>query len=546
MTSTTDAARPVLARSGRRGLTVQGTLLLVLGLLAAIVVIGAVLAATLLAQTNRSSDRVIEKVQPAQLDALKLQAALINQETGLRGYAMTADPQFLQPYTDGKKSEASAAAEIRRLLPHEEKVLADLSAIEKAADSWRVTYAEPLVGSVLPGNPRPVDRRSALEARNAFDNIRSLFAKQSSDLVASQKVALDSVHDTREKRQWVLIALIAALFAVGLVVTLLMRALVVRPLDQVRNSSRRIADGDFDHQISGTGPVDIRAMADDVEAMRRRIVAELTAAREAERHLAEQAASLDAQALELRRSNAELEQFAYVASHDLQEPLRKIASFCQLLEKRYSDNLDERGKQYIDFVVDGAKRMQVLITDLLTFSRVGRTTEHKRDISLDVQLDKALENLDSLVEESGARIERPAELPHLPGDPTLMIMLWQNLIGNAIKFAAPATAPVITVTCEPDPEAEPEGGWQFSVTDNGIGIPPEFADKVFVIFQRLHSREAYAGTGIGLALCRKIVDHHGGRIWVDTEYAGGTRMCFTLPAHFHEQPPVITAEGGDA
>ncbi|MFC7104459.1 ATP-binding protein [Nonomuraea rubra] len=245
--------------------------------------------------------------------------------------------------------------------------------------------------------------------------------------------------------------------------------------------------------------------------------------------LREQAADLDAQAVELRRSNAELEQFAYVASHDLQEPLRKVATFCQLLEKRYGEVLDERGKQYIRFAVDGATRMQVLINDLLRFSRVGRVYDEREPVELEETLDKVIDDLSAPAEESGARFERPGKLPAVIGDPTMLRLLWQNLISNAIKFRDPARAPLIRIGCEPGAD-----GWEFSVADNGIGVEPEFADKIFVIFQRLHSREQYSGTGIGLAMCKKIVENHGGRIWLDTGYTGGARLCFTLPAGDHE------------
>ncbi len=184
--------------------------------------------------------------------------------------------------------------------------------------------------------------------------------------------------------------------------------------------------------------------------MRQRIVDELEASRAA-------ADALDAQAEELRRSNAELEQFAYVASHDLQEPLRKVASFCQLLEKRYGDKLDERGTEYIAFAVDGAKRMQVLINDLLTFSRVGRLNATETDVDLDAALDAALANLATAVEESGAVIERPpAGLPTIKGDPTLLAMMWQNLIGNAVKFRRDGVAPRIVIDCRTGRRRRPE------------------------------------------------------------------------------------------
>jgi light-regulated signal transduction histidine kinase (bacteriophytochrome) len=238
---------------------------------------------------------------------------------------------------------------------------------------------------------------------------------------------------------------------------------------------------------------------------------------------------LDEQAVELRRSNAELEQFAYVASHDLQEPLRKVASFCQLLEKRYGDQLDERGLEYIAFAVDGAKRMQVLINDLLSFSRVGRVGAKAAEVDLDATLDDALANLATAIGESNAEIVRPQRLPRVVGDPTLLTAVWQNLIGNALKFRHTDRSPRIVIGCERG-TGDRADEWLLSLADNGIGIEAEFADKVFVIFQRLHGRDAYDGTGLGLALCKKIVEHHGGSIWIDTSYRGGTRFLLTIPA----------------
>lgn len=275
----------------------------------------------------------------------------------------------------------------------------------------------------------------------------------------------------------------------------------------------------------------MRAVAAAVEDMRRRIVEELAESRERETLLAEQTR-------ELRRSNAELEQFAYVASHDLQEPLRKVASFCGLLEKRYGAELDDRARQYIDYAVDGAGRMQVLINDLLTFSRMGRVHERWKPVDLDRSLDRALANLALVVEESGATVVREAPLPSLTGDATALSMVWQNLIGNAVKFRRPGVPCRITVGCVREGD-----DWHFRVADNGIGIAPESAQNVFVIFQRLHGREEYEGTGIGLALCRKIVEFHGGRIWLDPETTEGTCIRFTLPvapaapAHTAVRPP---------
>lgn len=512
---------------GRR-LTVQGWFYLTLAAMTLLVVVGSVVGASLLGRTAEVSDQLLRRVQPAQTEAYRLQAALVNQETGIRGYAITADRQFLDPYTQGKRSEATSAYRLRAYIGERPELLVDLRAIEGQAAEWRRTYAEPLAVSVTPGTPEPLDQRKADQGKREFDRLRGLWSTQNRNLAKAVQDGRSHLAHERTVRDSVLGGMVAVFLLAGVACAVLVRILVTRPLEALRTASRRVAGGDFAYVITGGGPADLIAVARDVEGMRKRVVADLRASQEQEEELTRQAADLDAQAVELRRSNAELEQFAYVASHDLQEPLRKVASFCQLLEKRYGDLLDDRGKQYVDFAVDGARRMQVLINDLLTFSRVGRVNDARVPIGLDHALDKALANLGTAVEESGARVERPEQLPEVVGDPTLLAMLWQNLIGNALKFRHPDRTSQVSVTCGPDPDET--DSLLMTVTDNGIGIPEQFTEKVFIIFQRLHSRDDYGGTGIGLALCKKIVEQHGGRIWIDTAHTDGTRLCFTLPS----------------
>lgn len=530
---------------GRR-LTVQGWFFLALSLMALLVVIGTAVGANLLSQTARVTDDLLLRVQPSQTEAYRLQAALVNQETGIRGYAIAADKQFLTPYANGKQDEARSAARLRAQLRDQPDLLADLRAVERGAAAWRKDYAEPLAAAVTPGRPHAVDQATVDSGKHEFDHLRTLWAKQNADLAKAVKEGRAHLSHQRTVRDTVLSAMVAGFLLTGIGLAVLVRLLVTRPIEALSKASEQVAGGDFAHRITADGgPADLTAVAGAVEGMRRRIVAELDASRDQEVVLSRQAVELDAQAVELRRSNAELEQFAYVASHDLQEPLRKVASFCQLLEKRYGDKLDDRGLQYIDFAVDGAKRMQVLINDLLTFSRVGRLDDTRELVGLGPALDKALRNLAAAVEESEARIDQPEILPEIVGDPTLLTMLWQNLVGNALKFRHPDRAPHVTVTCDPDPENP--GMWRVAVADNGIGIPEEFTDKVFVIFQRLHSRDAYGGTGIGLALCKKIVEHHGGRIWIESRVGEGTRFCFTLPSADATDAidAIETAEPGD-
>ncbi len=230
--------------------------------------------------------------------------------------------------------------------------------------------------------------------------------------------------------------------------------------------------------------------------------------------------------LDLARSNAELERFAYVASHDLQEPLRMVSSYTQLLSKRYKGKLDSNADEFISFAVDGASRMQKLINDLLALSRVGTQAKPSEPVDTAATLARVLSDMQPTIEAAEATVVKPDHLPTVMADGTQIHQLFQNLVGNALKFKGEA-APRVEVAVEP---VENNAFWQFSFRDNGIGIEPQYFERIFVIFQRLHSKESYPGTGIGLAICKKIVERHGGRLWVESKVGEGTTFFFTLPA----------------
>jgi light-regulated signal transduction histidine kinase (bacteriophytochrome) len=266
--------------------------------------------------------------------------------------------------------------------------------------------------------------------------------------------------------------------------------------------------------VAGVLAVVVIVLAVELTHLRRQIRRDLRVVRDEQN-------KLQASAEDLRRSNSELEQFAYLASHDLQEPLRKVASFCQLLQRRYAGQLDARADQYIEFAVDGARRMQALINDLLAFSRAGQTAPEPALVSSDSALTQARANLAEELEKSGATIEA-GHLPLVLAEMSLLTAVFQNLLSNALKFAGEGP-PRIVVTAR-----RQEPFWLFSFTDYGIGVDAQYAERIFVLFQRLNDR-SYAGTGIGLAMCRKIIENFGGRIWLDTTAKEGTRFCFTLP-----------------
>jgi light-regulated signal transduction histidine kinase (bacteriophytochrome) len=231
---------------------------------------------------------------------------------------------------------------------------------------------------------------------------------------------------------------------------------------------------------------------------------------------------LKSKAEELSRYNAELEQFAYVVSHDLQEPLRLVAGYMRLLAERYSDQLDKDAQEFIAYAADAAARMKRMITDLLAYSRTGRNGREIVAVACGAALDQACADLRAAITESAAEVSH-GPLPTVLGDAAQFTHLFQNLIGNAIKFRSQAP-PRIHVSAERNGQE-----WVFSVCDNGIGLDPQFAERIFLVFQRLHAREQYPGTGIGLAIARKVVEHRGGRIWVESEPGKGASFHFTVP-----------------
>ena len=253
-----------------------------------------------------------------------------------------------------------------------------------------------------------------------------------------------------------------------------------------------------------------------------RQIGQLMARREAEEEARLAHDELQVKARELERSNEELQQFAYVASHDLQEPLRMVSSYTQLLGKRYGDRLDGDAKEFMEFIVDGAARMKQLIEDLLAYSRVGTRGRELSPTPSAAALDKALASLRAAQEASGAEVTHD-EMPEVLADGAQLTQLFQNLVGNAMKFRGEDT-PRIHVGVE-----ERDKAWVFTVRDNGIGLDPQYAERIFMMFQRLHNKTEYPGTGIGLAICKKIVERHGGHIWVESKPDEGATFGFTLP-----------------
>ncbi|MGI9240683.1 MAG: sensor histidine kinase, partial [Verrucomicrobiales bacterium] len=288
---------------------------------------------------------------------------------------------------------------------------------------------------------------------------------------------------------------------------------ILNPIQRLAETANEISGGDLSRRVEVHSSDEVGELGRDFNQMTERLIEANTGL---ERKVEERTA-------ELEQSNADLAQFAYVASHDLKEPLRMVTSYVQLLERRLGDDLDVESKEFMGFAVDGAMRMRGLIDDLLAYSRVGTKRKAFEAVSAKKVVDASLMNLKVAIDESGAEVN-VGEMPELMADPTQLTQLFQNLVANAIKFRGDRK-PVVSI------KADREGDhWNFEVSDNGIGIDKEFCDQIFLIFQRLHNRSEYEGTGIGLAVCKKIVERHGGKIGVRSELGDGSTFFFSLQA----------------
>jgi signal transduction histidine kinase len=497
------------------------TLLVVVGVL----LLGLAAAEGVVAARNRSQvDAILNKTAPMRVQSQELLNALLDQETAVRGYAVSGDPADLAPYQAGFKQEQDRVASIRKLLDDYPQIRHELSVVEQRAEQWRRAVAEPVVSTTQRSGTAAGQALITDQARQQFEQVRAAVNDLQQEILVARQQGADDVRSS--SNLLVVLLIIAALVVVvaGGVLLLSLDRMVIRPLTGLADQVREVAEGDYQHGIAIIGPPEFVQLGDDVDAMRRKIAADLSEVREARERIEWVNSQLQKQAEELTRSNRDLEQFAYVASHDLQEPLRKVASFCQLLQRRYAGQLDERADQYIAFAVDGAQRMQRLINDLLAFSRIGRLTTGFVEVDLNKVMGDVAGQTEAALQYADAELTWD-QLPVIRGEEPLLTNLLANLVSNSIKFRRPDVPPKVHVSARLVGDE-----WEISCQDNGIGIEPEFADKIFVIFQRLHSKDAYPGTGIGLAIVKKIVEYHGGRVWVDTDVPEGTAIRFTLPA----------------
>jgi signal transduction histidine kinase len=423
------------------------------------------------------SHQVLEK-----LDAVL--ANMLNIETGERGYIITGEGSYLEPYNDALDRVHQNVKDVRELT-------ADNPVQQRALDRL-----EPMISERLGTAHDQIEIRTRVGLVSGTESVRAGLGKKFMDQIRDQLTEMKQEENRllksrkeeaqKSSRATRIVIVTGEALAIGF---LCLAGIVV---GQEMGQRRRAEE-------------EVRKLNADLE-----------------QRVADRTAELNERAKDLARSNSELQQFAYVASHDLQEPLRMVASFTQLLAKRYKDQLDDDARDFINYAVDGATRMQTLISDLLNYSRVG--TQGKTFVPTDSEalFKRVLESLQFSIEESGAVIVSDS-LPMVMADPQQLGQLFQNLLTNAIKFRG-KEPPHVRISTE-----RKGNDWKISVRDNGIGISQEHAERIFVIFQRLHTKTEYPGTGIGLAICKKIVERHGGSIWIEPSPGGGTTFCFTIP-----------------
>ncbi|NED57435.1 HAMP domain-containing protein [Micromonospora aurantiaca] len=508
----------------QQGWTLRRRVAALLGVVVVLLLGLAAAEAAVAAKNRQNIDAVLLKTGPLRVQAQELMSVLLDQETSVRGYAVNGDRSDLEPYQEGVRREQSLVASIRDLSADYPDVRRSLVVVEQETAQWRTQVAEPVITTVERDGPEAGQALITDATRQQFDGIRTAVNTLQEEILTVRQETADRVNATSNTLVVLLIIAALVVTTAGVVMLLSLDRILIRPLADLVGQVREVADGDYRHRIEGSGPPEFRRLADDIDQMRMKIARELDEVREARERIEWVNSQLQKQAEELTRSNRDLEQFAYVASHDLQEPLRKVASFCQLLQRRYAGQLDERADQYIAFAVDGAQRMQRLINDLLAFSRIGRLTTGFTEVDLNKVMGDVAGQTEAALQYADADLTW-GEMPTIRGEEPLLTNLLVNLVSNSVKFRRPDVPPKVHVSAR-----LVDGEWEISCRDNGIGIEPEFADKIFVIFQRLHSKDAYPGTGIGLAIVKKIVEYHGGRVWVDTDADEGTTIRFTLPA----------------
>ncbi|WP_295819176.1 ATP-binding protein [uncultured Deinococcus sp.] len=498
--------RPAGVREWPRGTSLQAVLLRPL-ILPFVLMLG-VGVAVLLGVNHAAQARTLVTDSQTRLILISAMGAdIAGMENGERGFVITGDLDFLEPYTEGRLKFAAHTYALRDLSPPAQQER--LSQVQALVTRWFTEAAEPEIAARRTSPTQATALVSRGSGRDILNQARAALDVMQLEENTRLSAATTSSQDTLYRVRLVTIAGLG----LGVLLLLLTAWQVARSvtgiLNHLTDSARQIADGQYHLRLPATGVRELASLGRQVDVM-----AAAVQQREHALHLVNG---------RLERSNRELEQFAYVASHDLQEPLRTIGSYTELLARRYTGRLDERADQYIAFTTAATARMKALIQDLLAYSRVRQGERATSPVDTAALVDTVVADLATQVQATGGHIEARG-LPVVDASVELLRHVFQNLIGNALKFCAPGRPPHVTVTA-----TRQDTQWVFSVQDNGIGIEPQYHERIFGVFQRLHGMDEYAGSGIGLAVTRSAVEQLGGTLWVDSVPGQGSTFQFSVP-----------------
>lgn len=521
-------ARPRSARP--RGWTIGRRLSAIFAALGILLALFAAIGGFALRSMDAATNKSIALLDPAQVDIQVLVNDLDSEQSSVRTFLLSGSKALLFDYNQSPAAIASETAALHPLIAGYPTLTGDLGRVIAENTSWRSGWADPSIalkeGAV---GATPALEHTLLQRTNESAVVLADATTLANDAAAATTAARNTLNSTRSRLTVVSIIFLLALIATAIVVFLGLRRWVGKPIEELDEEVGAVAGGDLRRDLASSGVPEIVGLAASVGMMRDRILEQVEVVERARSSLAEQAEAL-------RRANADLEQFADVASHDLQEPLRKVAGFCDLLIERYGDRLEDRGLEFVQYAADGCRRMRALIDDLLTYSRVTENNARMRDVGLGEVVRVASRHLSGMLDAAGARLE-VGDLPHVWGDPSLLEALFENLLRNSTTFRG--LRPLeIRIAAETG-----NGIAHVTVADNGQGIQPEYAEQVFSIFQRLHHDDA-TGTGLGLALCRRIVEVHHGRIWVDLGRFDGATLHVELPTVDPHAAAALPLAGG--
>ena len=477
--------------------------------------------------TTRGNDEASASVaHTLQVIALaeETEGDLVDMETGYRGFLLTGQEQFLDPYTAGLASYPDRLRQLEELTADNPPQVARWRNIADLTQQWTQQITEPRIAlrRQVPAGALPsaelVDLVGAGGGRDQFTAIRQVFDQA---IAAEQGLLATRLDDAQAANQRLFATLLvgtAFALLVGVSAALLLTRDITEAVERVAAAAMAVAGGDLKRRIRLDRHDEVGQAADAIDEMADRLQATII-------DLENSSAELLRKQVELERSNRELQDFASVASHDLQEPLRKVRAFGDRLSAKYGSELTDQGRDYLARMQDAAARMQALINDLLTFSRVTTRAQPFVAVDLNDLVRQVASDLEVRIQQSDATLEIEP-LPTLDADPLQMRQLFQNLLTNALKFQRPDVAPVVRVYSD---AAEDADGVRVCVQDNGIGFDEKYLDRIFTIFQRLHGRIEYEGTGVGLAVCRKIVERHGGTITAHSTPGEGATFIVSLP-----------------